>query len=533
MKKIQKHYNKVQLESLLVGAPYEDVVAGRGMGKTTRILAPAITGRFLNTMPRSSGVILAATYTQAFTRTLPELIKGLQELGYEYGNHFLIGTTPTEEWKRKWKWKGPFAPPLTYKYFFSWYNGAGAHVISQERAGSTNGLSIDWIAGDEKKLLNEEKIRTETMPANRGIIKEFVGNPYHHGWIFTTDMPVGSSGRWILDQAKKCDTKKVAEVLKLQAIIYQLKNGISKKTNQKGKREIEKQIAILQEEILNLRKNLYYYHEGSTISNIHALGADYILQQLRDTTQFQFDTQILNLKTTVSETLFYPDFDCDVHGYIAESSDYFDSLYIDPLNPVFDCRKDKLWDTNKPIHIANDYNKSIYTMIVAQVYADEIRIDNAMHVLYPLKIKDLIASFANYYRYTKNKHVYYWFDHTAVGEQRETTLSEDVVRVLSQHGFIVHKMYIGRSSSHKDRYEYTGSLFKNDGKYKRKVRVNLDNCTNLVISIETAATKQGKDGYQKDKDNELDPKFPQQEATHYSEAFDTLIDGVLNKNLFI
>jgi hypothetical protein len=36
-----------------------------------------------------------------------------------------------------------------YKYFMSWWNGGGAHIVSQDRLDSSNGITVDWIIGDE------------------------------------------------------------------------------------------------------------------------------------------------------------------------------------------------------------------------------------------------------------------------------------------------------------------------------------------------------------------------------------------------
>ena len=235
----QQHFNKPQLRSATIDAPSEILIAGRGTGKTTKVLARKTAQKYFGTMPRGTHVLLHSTFTQAFTRTLKELIRGWQDLGYVMGHHFLVCEKPTDKWKKKWNWQGPFAPPLDYKYFVSWWNGAVGQIVSQERVGSSNGISIDSIVGDEAKLLDEEKFNTELLPANRGIIKAFEGNPYHHGITLTSDMPVGTSGRWLLDKFNAMDKEVVNEIWQLQTIRFILlhekmpiaKNAIKKETN--------------------------------------------------------------------------------------------------------------------------------------------------------------------------------------------------------------------------------------------------------------------------------------------------------------
>jgi hypothetical protein len=119
--------------------------------------------------------------------------------------------------------KGLITLPFNYDYFISWYNGAGIQMISQDRAGSSNGVSIDWIMGDEAKLLHEKRLKEELFPANRGIYRELANNPHHHGKTFTTDMPVGTAGRWILQKDEDMDRKRLSAIITLQTKILSCK----------------------------------------------------------------------------------------------------------------------------------------------------------------------------------------------------------------------------------------------------------------------------------------------------------------------
>lgn len=521
------HFNKPQLRSMIVGAPNEVGIMGRGTGKTTGILAPKSAQCYLKTMPRGTGVILSATFTQAFSRTLKELIRGWQMLGYKMDHHFLVGTRPTEKWRKMWKWEGPFAPPLEYKYFVTWFNGAVAQIVSQERTGSSNGISIDWIIGDEAKLLNEEKFKTELLPANRGIIQAFENNPYHHGVTLTSDMPIGTGGRWLLDRVNAMDKESVNHIWQLQTIKYRLINGFLPKAKSQVKKEIEKQVKVIDKELNYLRRGLLYYHEASTIDNIHALGIDYIKAQLRDTSSFQFDTQILNIRPLRIEDGFYPDLDENYHGYFSEDAGYFDNRAIDPLNPSLDCRKDADLDPQAPLHIALDYNRRIHPIVTAQDTGKEIRMLKAIHSLYPGKLKEACKLWCEYYQMHKRKVVYYWYDHTAVGGEDETEKWADVVSYLEKAGWVVIPMYIGKAPNHEAKYRMWGKLLQEDGSYARVFRANRENCSPLLISMGMAEAEARKDGFGKSKKTEHDPKFPAEDSTHYSDAGDQLVYGML------
>lgn len=525
------HLNKPQLKSDLIGAPVEVAVLGRGTGKTEGIGALKTSKRYMGTMPRGTGVFVAATFNQALTRTLPALVAGWERFGYVNDVHYIIGKKPPEKWIKLWKWRGPYRPPFSYQYFISWWNGGGAHIVSQDRQGSSNGITIDWIYGDEAKLLNQEKFQTELVPANRGIIKEFQNNPYHHGITLTTDMPVGTSGRWILDYSTKMDRQKINEIWSIQVARFKLNYILSREKRSTFKAELIKQIKVLDDELNDLRKNLLYYHEASSLDNIHALGIEYIKQQLRDSTPFQFDTQILNIRPLKLEDGFYPDFDEEIHGYFANDNNYLDNIDYDFKKlTAINCLRDSDLIPNLPLHIALDYNRRIHPMVIGQLPDKEIRIIKGLHSLFPNKLKECLQMFCDYYSPHMKKVVYYWYDHTAVGDQHDTKICDDVIEYLDKNNWTVVPMYIGKAPSHESKYRMWGHLLTSIH-YDKSFRINRENCDKLILSMYQAQAEKKKDGFGKDKKSEHDEKFPAEESTHYSDGVDTLVFGVLESGL--
>lgn len=514
---------------MLIEAPNEVLIAGRGTGKTEAILAVKSVKQYFESMPRSCGVLLCSTYQQAGTRTLPALTYGWERLGYKEGTHYLIGQKPTDKWVKQWRWPGPYRPPQKYNYFISWWNGSGAHIVSQDVKGSSNGISIDWIIGDEAKFINEEKYRTELSPANRGLIPAFKDNPNHHGVTFTTDMPLGTAGHWLFDLEKAMDKDKVNRIWELQVARYQLVHLYEKS---KKSTELLKAIGAVDAEMKELRFELLYFHTASAIDNIHALGVGYIKKQLIDTTRFQFDTQILNIRPLKLEDGFYPDLDEEMHGYYDNNNEYLESLeYNFEKLKVLDCRKDNDLNLNAPIHIALDYNRRIHPLVVGQPIGNELRIINAMDVEYPDKLPEIITKFCNYYRFHKRKVVYYWFDQTAVGDQHATRICDDVQRLLSANGWTVITCYFGNAPEHVIKYNMWGNLLRKSGKYKYTITFNRENCADLITSMYKTQAELKKDAFGKYKKTETDPNFPAKEAPHYSDAIDMLVFGILESSI--
>lgn len=527
------HYNKPQLESLLVDAPEQWSILGRGTGKTEGILAPKISKRIIE-MPRSNRVLIGRTFQQILTRTLPPLVSGWERLGYKLGTHYLIGVKPTEKWKKLWNWRGPYRPPFKYEHVITWWNGAVMQLVSQDRIGSTNGMSIDGIDGDEAKLLNRDRLHSETFPANRGIIHAFQNNPHHHGITFTTDMPVGTAGRWILEKEKEADPIKVKQIMQLHQARYDKDIELQMCQTLSLKYRLQKEIELIDRYILDLRKGLVYFQEASTLSNIHMLGVSYFKQMLRNVSDFEFTTSILNRRPNKLEDGFYPDLDEEKHGYFSYDYHQFEKVGYDFQALAEKNGVDVDADYNKdiPIHISLDYNRRITPMVVAQVYPKEIRTINAIHSKYPEKLDDTLNKFCQYYKNHRRRIVYFWYDHTATAEYSHAGAQYvDVVRYLRKNGWVVVERYIGSASVHERRYTMWSHLLKEDNTYPKRFRYNRERCKYLALSMFQAQAEFKRNGYGKDKKSELNPSFPAEEATHYSEAEDMLIYGILESGL--
>lgn len=534
--KIQIHLNKPQLRSGLIFAPEEFAVLARGTGKTKGIIAPK-SAQYLDMMPRCVGVFVGATFQQILTRTLPPVVAGWERMGYKHGVHFLIGQKPPARWKEMWNWQGPYHLPFNYEYFLSWWNGAGIQLISQDRAGSSNGVSIDFIMGDEAKLLNEQRLKEELFPANRGIYRDLVGNPHHHGKTFTTDMPVGTAGRWILNKREEMDPVRLRGIVSLLIRQYEINQLLAQTRNQTLLKKYGLQLAEIDKALNVLRKNFIYYHEASALDNLDALGIDYIKEELRSLSRFEFLTSILNRRPYKLEDGFYPTLDEEKHGYFAYDYHHFSEAgyNFELLSQFDDCRKDNDLVKGSALHIAMDFNRRIWPLLVGQPHKiqtnlSELRVLKGFHSLYPDSLPQVLDQFVNYYRYHKRKVVYFWYDHTALGETRES-IRNDVVSGLQERGWVVIERYIGKAADHVIKYKNMYNMLAENDTYPWKVRINRDNCKYLFLSMYQAQAVETDKGFKKNKQTERDPKFPAEESTHYSDGFDTLVYGVCQSGL--
>jgi hypothetical protein len=514
------HFNKPQLLSYLIRAKEEYAIWGRATGKSEGLISPR-SSHNIHAMPRGNGVFVGATYQQILTRTLPAVIAGWERMGFKKDYHFFIGKKPP----KNWKWPEAYISPLEHRYYIHWYNGAGIHLVSQDRPGSSNGLSIDWIIGDEAKLLKKEKLYTELFPANRGNAQHFGHLPEHHSMLFCTDMPTSSSGTWILDKEKDMDREQIDLILQVQLKVIEL-NALYDSANITQQKKILREIKKYEQTLNELRHNSVYYSEFSTLENIEALGVDFIKQQERNLPPIVFHTSILGKRLTKAEHGFYPLLSEDIHTY-----DQFDYSYLDSLDYNFDklsnidCLHDA--DINKalPLDIACDYGASINTLVVGQEHGEEYRFVKALFVKKPNLIQDVVQDFCKYYRQYPTKEVNFYYDHTAIGTFANSPIPfcDEVVKTLQRNGWYVNVNYIGQTPGPHSRYLLWGTALKEEDTRLPLIRFNRNNCKYLLISMQQAEVIQGRNGFEKNKAPERNNSIPQEETTHFSDAADTLL----------
>ncbi len=107
----------------------------------------------------------------------------------------------------------------------------------------------------------------------------------------------------------------------------------------------------------------------------------------------------------------------------------------------------------------------------------------------------MLEQFVEYYKPHKRKFVYYWYDHTAVGEQHDSKICDDVQNYLRKAGWIIRPMYTNKAPAHEIKYRMNGDILTENSKYKKVLRINRENCDKLILSMCYAQAEQRKDGF--------------------------------------
>lgn len=524
--------NPAQLRSILINAPSTINVWPRGQGKTNDVAhkMQLVT----HTFPRGASAFVGRTYKNLKYLILPEVVKGLEQRGYIEDYHFVIGTKP----KDSLKYPRPFAPPLEYQFCITWYTGHVIYLVSQDRAGSFRGPSIDFVFADEFLTLKKDHYEREVLAANRGNMSMFGHIPLHHGIHATSSKPIGTTDQWILSLGDyyKLDNKNYDSIINdLTDLEYQF-IGIPVEN------KIQRQKLWAEMQLLNNKINWYpsadgvFYNETRVWNNIKNLGWKWLKDEYRSMSEMLFRVEILNCYLGGVLASFYPTFKESVHV----DYDTFNYSYIDTMPQkkdsvsLLDCRWDNDWDTNSPIILGQDFGVNINNILAAQRTGDdmrEIRILKEFQVEAPLWTKDVVKLFCDYYRVHKNKYIKYYPD--VSGNNRNPNsppLVEDCLSILEKNGWTVEQCNYGAATAHEDKFHIIHRIFKEDTPEDIYVRINGNNCPNLIKSIKLSPVEKFANGIRKDKSSERSKVISQKIATHGSDTLDLIVCGEANFN---
>lgn len=519
----KKYFNPGQIEMLEVAANSETIIASRRFGKSDGIIAPRIL-RNVQQMPRSTGSIVAATFQQALSRTIPAAMVSLARLGYEEGKHYYLGRkAPLSVGFGK-----PLIPPGSYEHVIHWYNGSIQHIISLDVPFSANSLTLDYSLIDEARSIKPEKFKNDVVPAISGYPGAFENIPWHKGITIVSDMPQNKSGEWLLNREKLMN---VALIELIKDLKRELNYYSSKKTQYANNK-----VSALLKDLTEFRKEAHYFRKFDSIDNLEILGESYIRQMKRELTPLVFQLSIANEYMRQAVGGFYPNLNSKIHYYQAsnphhinnlrKSDDSFDFEKIKRINCQFDSDIDKA----KPLQIAFDYNANINWVVTGQVLGQELRVLSSFYTKFEKKLRTLCQNWADYYAMIKLKEVIYYFDATAItnsyADETGESFSEIVISELERKGWSVLPIYIGKPMAHSLKHQYIDDALT--GKRYLFPTFNELNNESLLLAMEQAKIKIGRNGFEKDKSGEklIESEGNELELrTDGTDSFDTLFVG--------
>lgn len=474
----QIYFNPMQLMLEIAPQRVRVVQVGRGGGKSTG--AGLDMKNILYDMPRSKNFILGETYQQILTRTLPSTVKALASLGFIKNLHYFVGRYPPPSWK----WNDCYEPPLDPHHSIFWYNGTCWDLLSQD----TNSRGGNYASGmvDEAQDIDQDKFEKEAIPTMRLEYERFKNSRTYRRLSLYCSMPRTRRAEWIFqyeDLAKKFPKE-------------------------------------------------HLWISGPSHINSANLPPEWFSDQKRILMPSEYDIEILNIRPKKVIGGFYAMFDDKRHSYVRFNNDYLDGLMdnnngysVDAFENLTSLQDGDV-SIDQPLEIAMDYGAWFNGIVTGQEQGNEFYFLSGMSINESERFEDLLIKWCLYYKFHREKTVYYWYDHTAKDNDSRTDEYPVIVnRVLRSYGWNVIDMYIGQQPGHDDRYKFWGYAHKGDHPDLPRFWYNRHHCKYLIISLNNANVKQGRNGFEKDKKNEQNHSIDQRTTTHFSDAHDTLAMG--------
>lgn len=461
--------------------PNITVKAARGSGKST-ILGGAIRTA-VKEMPRSTGIIVGETFVQIKSRTLPSTKEGMEMFGLWEGIDYVVGRCGKDL-----GFEMPFQPPDSWQNVIHFRNGTVAIMVSTDNPNSGRGLNAYWVIGDEAALLNYERLFNNVLTTNRAKKAIFNNKPMLHSQIFVTSVPMTQRGAWIHQQEKLA--------------LEEVRNRIP----------------------LHLRK--YLFIKANSYVNAHNLKDGYIDDmRSKALSQTLFNAEIMNIDPVGVQDGFYAQLKPTKHYYKYKYN--VDLLGMDVTESyVPSCKYDNDLVRNVPLQMNLDFGGKINCLTISQYLKTQHTVNFIKEFFRknPDILDELIDDFIAYYEPHKAScnevHLYYDRYGSKKEANSKTTLAEDVINKLRKAGWkVIDKTPKTNNPPHAAKYTLLNLILSEIDPRLPVVRINENNCPNLIISMENAPLK-GNDAFEKDKSSERSVIILQEHATHFSDTLD-------------
>ena len=574
------YLHRAQLEIYNWQSRVTYIRAARGFGKSSYIgvhLMKCVLG-----LRRQLGGFVGASAKQVYTRTMPNVMKVVNSLGYQKGLFWFFGRPPA-----RLRWETPYAEPKNWENVVSFQNGAAVQLLSMAVSGSANGLNLAFLLDDETKYQPWGRVKEEVVPTVRGdfmpesarrVEKKRWGygtdpdwNPYWLSRLFCSDAGLTVRQR---EWEKEEELMQTDEVRRANEQIADMLAELKylEKVNPKMAVQLAQNDNFLKK-LHHLRSQSETFWNFSSIENASMLGESWIRDMERSLTEMQFQVQILGIRKTAVKNGFYCNYSDETNTYISSDcetlvkdrflhkekgraldvqnwpTDYeTETLDLEEMQLAGeDCSLDLDLDYGSPICIAIDAGTNTNFLIAAQtrMYQGKpsIMVMKEFWVQAPVRLMGLVKQFSQYYkpylRRNRNKkggaQVIFYYTPTikqggatayAVEGSEDSRFDKVVIRELESYGWSVcaAEFPVWR---HERKYQAINDMFA----FIESPSIFIngeDRCDNLRIALETASVVPG--SFRKDKHLE---KYAEDgiagnvlQRTDITDAFDDLVIGI-------
>ena len=555
------------------GSRSTKVLAGRGTGKSAFLsfnMADVTIG-----LPRMMGGFCGASAKQNYTRTMPNVLKIMNLLGFTEGVYYFLGRPPA-----KLRWPTPLAKPRVWENCVSFANGFVWQMISLAVKGSANGLNLAALMGDETKYMPWQRVKEEVLPTLRGdFMPPDARKVEQQRWGYGTNPKVNNhwlSQLWVSDaglNARECLWEKEAE-FETHEVNDKIKEKMAElryleRYHPKQAQQLAQNDNFLRE-LYALRTQSESFWRFSSIENAALLGGEaWIRQMKRELPDLLFRLQILGQPRGSAKDGFYCNFS-ELNTYVSDEiedvvfdkystrikgraldgqrwpTDY-ESETLDweqMLHDGEDCSLDLDLDYSEPLRIALDANADINCFVVGQTRIHQgrtaVMVMKEFFVQGEIRLRGLSKVFAQYYkpflRRGCKEVIFYVASSVRQGANKAYALEESeqsrfdivVADELTNYGFMVTRAEF-TSWRHERKYQYINDCFSFVESPAVYINRESGRCDYLRAALENTAVVPGT--FRKYKDTE---KLKSEEGiggdkrqrTTITDAFDDLLIGI-------
>ena len=555
------------------GSRSTKVLAGRGTGKSAFLsfnMADVTIG-----LPRMMGGFCGASAKQNYTRTMPNVLKIMNLLGFTEGVYYFLGRPPA-----KLRWPTPLAKPRVWENCVSFANGFVWQMISLAVKGSANGLNLAALMGDETKYMPWQRVKEEVLPTLRGdFMPPDASKVEQQRWGYGTNPKVNNhwlSQLWVSDaglNARECLWEKEAE-FETHEVNDKIKEKMAElryleRYHPKQAQQLAQNDNFLRE-LYALRTQSESFWRFSSIENAALLGGEaWIRQMKRELPDLLFRLQILGQPRGSAKDGFYCNFS-ELNTYVSDEiedvvfdkysarikgraldgqrwpTDY-ESETLDweqMLHDGEDCSLDLDLDYSEPLRIALDANADINCFVVGQTRIHQgrtaVMVMKEFFVQGEIRLRGLSKLFAQYYkpflRRGCKEVIFYVASSVRQGANKAYALEESeqsrfdivVADELTNYGFKVTRAEF-TSWRHERKYQYINDCFSFVESPAVYINRESGRCDYLRAALENTAVVPGT--FRKYKDTE---KLKSEEGiggdkrqrTTITDAFDDLLIGI-------
>ena len=503
------------------------VVGGRGVAKSTVVIAHR-TLECVRLMPGAPVCIVANTYANLVDNIMPAVQNGWRLQGLIEGVHYVKGVRPPEEWKRRCS-----CIVDDYRHVYTFWTGSVIFLGSLDNPSLTAGKSVAHLVFDETKYASDAKA-ARVLPILRGDAITYGRCHLYGGVTITTDMPDIMEGEydWFFRYAAEMDPERIVAIVQVFGELNRLRMQMLKvekkeKPDPRKIARLEKRIRYYEEGLNKLRKGQTLFMNVSSLVNIDVLTVEYAERLYNGALEpHEFMKSVLGCRPGLRK---------DARFYVLFGDDH---KYDDGTRSgvaAFSGSELRYLDPSKPLEGGMDFGKMM-SLVIGQEQGPLYRVLKNFYILPPEWLPDLARDFREFFASHPVKELRLWYDRSGNNLQSQNQDYARQIKEAIEHdadgkrtGWTVTLMSRKqRVLLQEEEFNFMHTLMKGENPSLPKLLIDVNNCSELISSLEGARAGIKYRGEQKiitkiKKSEKLAVKKLPRLSTNLSDAFKYLL----------